>query len=415
MDDDPWGLPYRLVLDRLRLAGPSLTEVLDEDVLNRTLSQLFPRNESEELALEALQEEVREGVPSVSVNEITAIIRRKQGRNTAPGRDGIPLKAIGYLPEEGFGVLASLFTKCLEEGRFPKEWKRAILVLIPKQLPVDGDNPKVRPICLLDELGKILETVLVDRIWNWMEENPESQLAEDQYGFRRHRSTCDALSVVCADIQRVTGRGGGVLIAVGLDIKNAFNSLPWSAIREAMRKKGFPKYIRRMIGSYLSNRSIEYVNNRGEREVKLVTAGVPQGSVLGPVLWDITYDQVLQAGTEEDCRIVCFADDTMIMACAAEVKLATTKANIQTGLILDRIRRLGLEVAPQKTKAVCFRGRKRLDRTPLIDIDRVKIETKKTMRYLGVILDEKLIFEAHLDYVKGKVASVSRALCRCHS
>lgn len=136
-----------------------------------------------------------------------------------------------------------------------------------------------------------------------------------------------------------------MVVAVGLDIKNAFNALPWSAIRKALRKKGFPEYIKRIIGDYLSNRSIEFVNNKEERVTMKVTADVPQGSVLGPVLWDITYDQILQGGTEEDCRVICFADDTLIMG-ARDVNTAIARANIQTGLVLNRIRRLGLEVTP---------------------------------------------------------------------
>lgn len=203
-----------------------------------------------------------------------------------------------------------------------------------------------------------------------------------------------------------------MVIAVSLDVKNAFNSLPWLRIREVLRRKGFPSYIRKVLDDYLSNRSIEYTNCRGEREVAKATAGVPQGSVLGPVLWDIAYDRVLREGTEEGCRVLCFADDTLVMAGAEDVTVVVGRANIQTSLVISRIKRLGLEVAPHKTEVVCFSDRTRIERPLEIEVDGVKVDVKKSMRYLGVILDNKLSFGMHLDYVEKKVASISRALCR---
>lgn len=203
-----------------------------------------------------------------------------------------------------------------------------------------------------------------------------------------------------------------MVVAIGLDIKNAFNTLPWSAIKEALRRKGFPDYIGKIITDYLSNRAVEYVNGDGVRVSMQVTAGVPQGSVLGPVLWNITYDQVLRGHLEEGCKTICFADDTLVMAEAMEVNTALARANVQIGLVLNQIKRLGLEVAPQKTEFVCFAGRKKIGRTLVIDINGVEIEAKRTMRYLGVILDDKLTFGPHLEYVESKVTAVSRSLYR---
>lgn len=109
---------------------------------------------------------------------------------------------------------------------------------------------------------------------------------------------------------------------------------------------------------------------------------------------------------------MCFADDTLIVATAEEVNTAIARANEQTGLTLNQIQGLGLEVAPQKTEAVCFLGRKRVNGPLFIEIEGMRVETKKTMRYLGVILDNKLKFGQHLDHLEKKVATVSRALCR---
>lgn len=98
---------------------------------------------------------------------------------------------------------------------------------------------------------------------------------------------------------------GGVTIAISLDIRNAFNSIPRNRIREAMEAKEFPLYIRQIVGSYLDCRCIEFPKNGGGRGSRPVLAGVPQGSVLGHFLWNIAYDGILQKGVERGCRIIC--------------------------------------------------------------------------------------------------------------
>jgi len=82
----------------------------------------------------------------------------------------------------------------------------------------------------------------------------------------------------------------GFAIAVGLDIANAFNSVLWSVILSAMEEKNIPVYLRRIVSSYLSCRSITYRNNKSCEVKRDVFAGVLQGSVLEPLLWNIAFD-----------------------------------------------------------------------------------------------------------------------------
>ncbi|KMQ91300.1 reverse transcriptase [Lasius niger] len=107
-------------------------------------------------------------------------------------------------------------------------------------------------------------------------------------GFRRHRSTCDALLMV-KEITSSAVRGGGFAVVVSLDIRNAFNSIPWKIIR-TLRRKGFPPYIQRILDSYLTDRTIWFTGMDGKRHARAMEAGVPQGFVLDPVLWNIAFD-----------------------------------------------------------------------------------------------------------------------------
>ncbi|KMQ85988.1 reverse [Lasius niger] len=158
--------------------------------------------------------------------------------------------------------IGECFAMCMRNGEFPADWKRAKLVLIPKgdqqKEEKEDELPKVRPICLLDEIGKAFERIIDNRIKGWMSRHPEAQLSKHQYGFMEGRSTSDALIEVQNTVIETQRKKGGLTLAVGLDVANAFNSLPWPTIREAMRRKGFPDYIRRIIDNYLSNRTVEY-------------------------------------------------------------------------------------------------------------------------------------------------------------
>lgn len=120
-----------------------------------------------------------------------------------------------------------------------------------------------------------------------MEDHPTSRLFPKQFRFKKNTSTCDALFQVQEFIKNNI-ESKKIVIGISLDINNAFNSLKWSQIRKALRDKEIPSYIRRIIDSYLSDRSIEYPSNDGCTIRKIITAGAPQGSVLGPTLWNLT-------------------------------------------------------------------------------------------------------------------------------
>lgn len=162
--------------------------------------------------------------------------------------------------------------------------------------------------------------------------------------------------------------------------------------------------------SYLTNRYITYSNSNADLISKKVHAGVPQGLVLGLLLWNHTYDLILEAYLQPQCTAVCYADDTLILASGNISQLASWRATASAAVVINRILGLGLNVAPQKTTATLFyRGHKILPPVTVNILDE-PIVTGDTFKYLGIMFDRRLTFKSHFLYMEEKAARVKRQL-----
>ncbi|KAH8354622.1 hypothetical protein KR059_004360, partial [Drosophila kikkawai] len=189
-------------------------------------------------------------------------------------------------------------------------------------------------------------------------------LSPEQYGFTKGRSTLDAIArVVKIAEDAIAGtrwKGGtkSYCLVVTLDIRNAFNSADWSRTLESLRKFNIPGYLLNVALSYFSNRVLTLDTSMGSREYN-ISAGVPQGSVLGPLLWNAMYD--------------------------------------------------GL--AAHKTEAVLISSRKAVE-TASVLVGWTRIRSQRAIKYLGVLIDTRLSFKEHLEYVHKKASGTVGALSR---
>ena len=417
LDQDPWGRPYKTVREKLRPWAPPLTETLDPQLLECVVTTLFPsRAEHLPPVMAPSVTGEREGdhtasVPGVSEGELDAAVRKLRAKNKAPGPDGIPGRVWALSIEALGDRLRRLFDACLASGRYPKSWKTGRLVLLRK----DGrpaDSPSAyRPLVMLDEVDKLFERVVAGRLIECLGEvGPD--LSDSQFGFREGRSTIDAILRVKALSEEVVA-AGGVMLAVSLDIANAFNTLPWACIREALRYHEVPPYLRRIVGAYLSERYIEYPGRGGRVVRKEMSCGVPQGSVLGPLLWNIGYDWVLRGALPPRADLTCYADDTLVTARGETYEEAARLATESVALVVDRMERLGLSVAVDKTEAIFFHGpRTAPPWGSHIVIGGTRVEVRAHMRYLGLVLDSRWDFYEHFIRLAPRLTAAAAALKR---
>lgn len=249
-----------------------------------------------------------------------------------------------------------------------------------------GTPSSYRSICLLAEAGKLLERVMARRLFEHLEVT--ERLSDLQFGFRKNKSTINAIEQA-KELIKEGVEVEGISIAVSLDVQNAFNSLPLGTIKEALAKKECPNYLRVVVGSYLENRSLKYVDSEGQAVQRRMSCGIPQGSVLGPLLWIMIYDAILEKKLLKRSTAICFADNTLLVVADETLKEAVARTDVAIANICGEISDMSLKVSPSKTEVVVFarRGTPVPENTAVMVCGRLVV-AKPTMKYLGLTIDK---------------------------
>lgn len=167
-----------------------------------------------------------------------------------------------------------------------------------------------------------------------------------------------------------------------------------------------PSYLYRMFQSYFSGRFGSVSTGSGSMEVEIF-GGVPQGSVVGPLLWNATFVSVLRMPLPLGAKLLGFADDTLLVVSSETVEELEALANNALRLVEDRISNLSFQIAADKTEAVLF-TRKYKHGTPNIEVGGKTIP----LTYLGVIIDSSLFFKEHMQSASAKAENISTQLAR---
>ena len=204
-------------------------------------------------------------------------------------------EVIGAYPE----ILIEAFNSCFREGRFFVDWKKQWLVLLRKRNKPLEDASSYRPICLLDTMRKLLEEMILQRLQVHMV--GENGLSQNQFSFRKGRSTVDAIQAVvdiATKARRRTGKRKGFCALISIDIRNAFNTAKWNICIESMVRKKVLEYLLRMMDYYLSDRWVIYEGDKLSLEEE-VTCVAPQGSRVSPLVCAANDVRILELRIDE--------------------------------------------------------------------------------------------------------------------
>ena len=312
----------------------------------------------------------------------------------SPGLDEI----CPALLQKGLSIILSqlvtLFRACIALGYIPHQWRTARVVFLPKPGRIDYTQVKAfRPISLTSFFIKTVER-LIDR---YIRDGTlvRSPLNKNQHAYLAGKSTDTALHNLVSKIERALVNKEYAL-GIFLDIEGAFNNAPPSSIKSVLNAKGIGSTVIRWIDSMLSHRIARVTSGVTTLEVQLLR-GFPQGGVLSALLWILIADGLLNTLNTAGYFAQGFADDFSVLVEGRDLRTVCEVAQAGINKIEKWCRGHKLSVNPGKTEMVLFTHKRKVDKFKPIRLFGKELSRSDQVKYLGVILDSKLTWKAHLE------------------
>ena len=329
----------------------------------------------------------------VDVHKVRDVIESLEDYK-APGPDGV----YPVLLKRGLSSLllplTGLFRGCIANSYTPSEWKKTKVTFIPKPGKKSYKQVKdFRPISLTSFLLKTLEK-LVDR---YLKSGPllELPLHKEQHAYQTGRSTESALFAVVNHVEKQLD-WKGIAIGLFLDIEGAFNRTSRAAIRRGAEEHGIPEDLINWILSTLVNRTLT-TEWMGCKVTGTVSEGCPQGGILSPLLWNLVVDSLLRILNSSGVKAIGYADDIAILVRGQyedDLQIFAQRAlNKAVTWCVDN----DLTINPDKVAAIVFTKRYKLKPIREMMIGTQAVPYTRETKYLGVILDSKLLWQKQLD------------------
>lgn len=346
----------------------------------------------------------------ISPAELSAAISHFSSQSR--GVDDLSLRNVKDALMAVFPYLLHLFNQSLSTAVFPGAWKKARVIPLAK-VKSPSSLQQMRPIANLCLLSKVLERIVLVQIMTFLESR--SLLDSRQSGFRWGRSTQSALLLLLEDVRRgIDSRQ--VTILVLFDFTKAFDSIPHSFLLSKLLALGFSQHVLSWVTSYLRGRSQAVVGTSGELSSwAALDQGVPQGSVLGPLLFVIFINDLHRVLSHT--QHLLYADDLQIyLHCAVDdVPEAIQRLNEDVAAVFGWSCANSLSLNPLKTQSIILGSLPFVTRLnsavlPQVLLNGVPIPFSQTVRNLGLRIDSSLSWVPLVDAVSSRVHCALRQL-----
>lgn len=325
-------------------------------------------------------------VERVTPSEVKRVVLGLNPRK-APGYDLITGKILQELPRKGIIMLTMIINAVLRTGFYPGQWKMAKVIMILKPGKPEHELSSYRPISLLTIMSKVFEKLFLQRLQHRIYE--DNLVPDHQFGFRSHHSTVEQVHRITKVI-RNSLEERKYCSAVFLDVSQAFDRV-WHPGLLYKLKNVFQPSQYRVLRSYLENRRF-FVQVRNETsELVQINAGVPQGSVLGPVLYVLF---TADLPTSDNVTTATFADDTAILATASDPACAANKVQQVLNNIETWLKKWKVRINEDKSTHVTFTMRPGM--CPNVTLYGRIIPQASEVKYLGIHLDRRLTWKRHI-------------------
>lgn len=320
----------------------------------------------------------------VTPKELQREIRNLQDGKCS-GYDQIDATLLKHLPKKGVLLIVAIFNACLRISFFPSQWKIAQVVMILKPGKPPHEVSSYRPISLLPVIGKLLEKVILNR----MREHLGEIIPKHQFGFREGHGTIEQVHRLVDVISRAL-ENKQYCSAVFLDIGQAFDKV-WHDGLLFKIKQMLPSSFFSILKSYLGNRCYEVRHNTETSCMHQIKSGVPQGCILGPVLY-LIYTADLP--TADNTTAATYADDTALLSVHDDPR--TASVNLQTHLTLIEKWFNKWRIKANKDKSVHVTFTLRKETCPQVKLYNEEVPQEDNAKYLGIHLDRRLTWKKHI-------------------
>lgn len=307
----------------------------------------------------------------------------------SPGYDCMDAIVLKQLPPNCIRNIKAIMNECFRLGHFPSQWKCAQVVVVPKPNKPESEIASYRPISLLVILSKILERLFLKRLLPILEDN--HIIPDHQFGFRQGHG---AIQQVHRVVNRILDsfENKKYCGAVFLDIRQAFDRVWHQGLLFKLKSKlPMPYYL--FLKSYVQNRKFYVKINNSESPIHDVNAGVPQGSVLGPILYS-AYTSDMPIPTGPHITTCTYADDTAFLFAADTITVSAHGLQEILNNVEPWLARWNIVINAEKSSHLTFTLRP--GSSPPVSINGSDIPQVQSAKYLGLTLDKRLTWKDHI-------------------
>ena len=336
--------------------------------------------------------------------EIANIISSLNSNKTS-GPNSIPYRVLFLLKNEISKQLGDLFNLSFMTGVFPSVLKTAKVVPVFKK-DSELNYSNYRPISLLSNIEKILEKLMYKRLYAFLDYN--NIIYDLQFGFRQQYSTSHALINITENIRKALD-DGNIGCGVFVDLQKAFDTVGHQILLAKLNHYGIRGVSNDWSKSYLSNRN-QYVSINGyESGLAAINCGVPQGSVLGPLLFLLYINDLNQA--IKFCKVHHFADDTNLLCLSNSIKKLSKLVNADLKHLLNWLNANKISLNVKKTEMIIFKSKqKKLEGDLKIKLCGKRLYPTESFKYLGVKIDANLTWQHHVNDLSTKLNRANAVL-----
>ena len=355
---------------------------------------------------------------------------RKMSRRKAVGPDELPIEAVENMSESAKRILLEAMNESYLTGDVPNMWRRGTIIPLLKPDKASDDIKSYRPVTLTSQISKLMERMIARRIVFAI----EGKLCKAQFGFRAGLSTTDAIMEIIDELSRAydnyNPRGAGYTferaLMLACDFSSAFDTIGHHEVMKQLKKLGCGEYEMRWVKSFLSGRQGRV--QVGDVQSKWVDfeAGVPQGTVLGPLLFIVAINNLLEDLVTKGYKTATFADDLTVVLRDMDVDVCVGKAQKVLDIIEEWTKRSCMLLNVDKTFGMIFthttasspfdKPKKSLKymgtevRIYEADDEEEEAMTFEKSRILGVHLDRRLCGKWQVEKVKTGAAKAKQAV-----